>query len=82
MIGIGTVPLKDSIGIASVFMICAVLIFIQVFVLFWLGIETRGKTPHEIDAIYLGEIYSKYKKRDSLSHVHTHMDSDRKDLKP
>lgn len=80
IIGIGAVPLKDKIGIASVFMICAGLIFVQVIVLFWLGVETRGKTPHEIDAIYLGEVYTKHKKRDSVSHPHV-TESDRKELK-
>ena len=55
LIGIGTGPLRDSVGTSWTFIGCAVLILIDLALFNYLAEESLGKSTLEIDEAFLGK---------------------------
>ena len=55
IIGLGTPALRDAIGTSFVLLICCGFIVLHIVLLNWLGHETLGKTPEQVEALFRGK---------------------------
>ena len=64
--GIASIPIGDAIGKAWLFVICGGFILLDLIVLNIWGYETLGKTPSEIDELFMAKGMSQELQKDKI----------------